>query len=140
MIPGTVAGVTAPARQASGSSDPTATPLPANVSVQLDTVYEEYENGDLTSSNAPGQVEIQGTNVGIDIHAGNASEFNAMVTALEGLGLQVTAVSDTDDVVEGLLPIAQLPAAAQVTGSPAIAPMLNPISSSGSGMITDTYY
>jgi hypothetical protein len=126
VIPGTVAGVINSGPSSSGSSDPTTNPLPANVSVQLDTVYEEYENGDLTSSTSPGQVEIQGTNVGIDVHAGTASDFNSMVTALENLGLQVTAVSATDDVVEGLLPIAQLPAAAQVAGSPAIAPILNP--------------
>jgi hypothetical protein len=94
--------------------------------VSLDTIYQEYENGDLTSSNAPNQVEIQGTNVGIDVHAATASDFNSMVSALQALGMQVTSSSDADDVVEGFLPIAQLPAAAQVVGSPAIAPIFNP--------------
>jgi hypothetical protein len=107
--------------------------------VILDSVYEEYEAGDLSSSTAPGQVEIQGSSVGVDIHAASASDFATMVTALETLGLQVTAVSGADDLVEGLLPIAQLPAAAQVVGSPAIAPVLYPNSFAGE-MTTGTYY
>jgi hypothetical protein len=126
-----IAGLTSSGSSSSGSTDPTASSLPPNVSVQLATVYEEFENGDLTSSTAPGQVEIQGTNVGVDIHAGNATDFNTMVAALESLGLEVTASSNTDDVVEGYLPIAQLPAAAAVAGSPAIGPILNPNSFSG---------
>jgi hypothetical protein len=127
-----------PTVTSSGSSTPT-NPLPDNVSVLLDAIYEEYEAGDLTASTAPGQVEVQGTSVGVNIHAASASDFATMVTALENLGLQVGAVSDADDVVEGLLPIAQLPAASQVVGSPAIAPVLYPNSSAGE-MTTGTYF
>jgi hypothetical protein len=134
-LPGSTTSTPGPSFGSAGStgssggtgSSGTTSPLPDNVSVLLNTIYQEYESGDLTSSNSPGQVEIQGSNVGIDVHAGNASEFAEMVTALQSLGMQTTAVSNTDDIVEGLLPIAQLPAAAQVTGSPAINPILVPV-------------
>ena len=110
----------------SGSGSTTSTPLPANVSSLLGTVYQEFQNGDLPTTAKPGQVEIQGTNVGIQIRSTSPSNFSATVAAAESLGLQVTIISDTFDTVVGFLPIAQLPAVAQLTGSPSIAPVLYP--------------
>jgi hypothetical protein len=102
-------------------------PLPSNVSPLLDTVYEEYLNGDLPASTGqPGQVELQGTNVGVEIHTKSPSDFSIMVTAAESLGLQVNSISETSGTVTGFLPIGALPAAAQLPGSPAIAPLLYP--------------
>jgi hypothetical protein len=49
-----------------------------------------------------------------------------MVAAAQSLGLQVTTTSDTYDIVTGFMPIAQLPSLAQLSGSPAITPMLYP--------------
>jgi len=96
--------------------------------VLLDTVYEKYENGDLPSPTMqPGQVEIQGSTVGVQIHASNPSDFDTMVADAESLGLQMTDVSDAYDIVVGYLPIAELPSAAQLPGSPSIAPLLYPI-------------
>jgi hypothetical protein len=112
----------------SGSGSTTTTPLPANASALLDTVYEEYLNGDLPTTASPGQVEIQGTNVGIEIRSSSPSNFSATVAAAESLGLQVTTVSDAYDTVVGFLPIAQLPAAAQLSGAPSITPLLYPTS------------
>ncbi len=48
-----------------------------------------------------------------------------MVANAESLGLQVTTVFDSYDMIVGFLPIAQLPAAAQLAGSPSITPVLN---------------
>jgi hypothetical protein len=118
--PGTGSGTS------SGSGSTTNTPLPANVSTLLDTVYDEFQNGDLPTTAQPGQVEIQGTNVGIEIRSSSPSNFSATIAAAESLGLQVTTVSDAFDIVVGFLPIAQLPAIAQLSGSPSITPVLYP--------------
>ena len=92
----------------------------------LDTVYEEYEDGDLPTTAQPGQVEIQGTNVGVQLTTSNSSDFAAMLSAAESLGLQVTTSSATYNTVVGFLPIAELPAAAQLTGAPSITPLQSP--------------
>jgi hypothetical protein len=102
-------------------------PLPANASVLLDTVYEEFVNGDLPASTMhPGQVEIQGSNVGIQIQTNNPSDFATIVADAESLGLQVTDASNAYDIVVGFLPIAELPSVAQLPGSPSITPLLDP--------------
>jgi hypothetical protein len=122
-----------------GSSSPTSpvttpgsttssNPLPANVSTLLDTVYEEYENGTLPASTGqPGGVEIQGSDVGIQIQTSNASDFNTLVADAESLGLQVTDSSAAYNIVVGFLPISALPGAAQLAGSPSITPLLYPV-------------
>jgi hypothetical protein len=92
----------------------------------LDTVYQEFQNGDLPTTNEPVQVEIQETNVGIQIHSSDPTDFASIVANAENLGLQVTIMSDSFDIVVGFLPIANLPAIAQLSGSPSITPVLNP--------------
>ncbi len=62
----------------------------------------------------PGQVEIQGSDVGVQIQISNASDFNTMMADAEGLGLQVTDSSAAYGIVEGYLPIAELPSAAEL--------------------------
>jgi hypothetical protein len=89
-------------------------------------VYQEFQNGDLPTTNEPGQVEIQGNNVGIQIHSSDPTDFASMVANAENLGLQVTIESDSFDIVVGFLPIANLPAIAQLSGSPSITPVLTP--------------
>jgi hypothetical protein len=100
-------------------------PLPSNVSALLDTIYQEFKNGDLPTTNQPGQVEIQGNNIGIQIHGSDPASFASMVANAESMGLQVTTVSDSFDTVVGFLPIANLPAIAQLAGSPSITPLLS---------------
>jgi hypothetical protein len=101
--------------------------LPANVSALFDTIYEEYESGTLPASTGkPGQFEIQGSDVGVQIETSNSSEFSTLVADALSLGLQVTESSAAYNIVEGFLPISALPAAAQLPGSPSITPMLNP--------------
>ena len=89
-------------------------------------MYQEFQNGDLPTTNEPGQVEIQGINVGIQIHSSDPTDFASMVANAENLGLQVTIMSDSFDIVVGFLPIADLPAIAQLSGSPSITPVFNP--------------
>jgi hypothetical protein len=122
---------TTPLPVSSGSSgsttSTTSNPLPDNVSTILGTVYEEYQNGALPTSAQPGQVEIQGSSVGVQMRSSNSADFAAMVSAAQSLGLQVTTSSAAYDMVIGFLPISELPAAAQLTGAPAITPLLYPL-------------
>jgi hypothetical protein len=116
QAPGTTSGSSG----SSGSFNPTS-PLPPNVDQQLATVYEEYLNGTLpTASNQPGQPVIQGTSVEVQIHTSVPGDFNLMVSDAETLGLQVTLVDAAYDTVVGFLPIAALPAAAQLPDTPSI--------------------
>jgi hypothetical protein len=105
-----------------------ANPLPANVSTLFDTIYSEYENGTLPSPTVqPGQVEIQGSSVGVQFQTSNSSDFATMLADAESLGLQVTDSSAAYGIVDGYLPIAELPAAAQLPGSPSLTPLLYPL-------------
>jgi hypothetical protein len=119
---------TAPVSTTPVTTSPTSPslPLPANASTLLATVYQEFQNGDLPTTNEPGQVEIQGINVGIQIHSSDPTDFASMVANAENLGLQVTIESDSFDIVVGFLPIANLPAIAQLSGSPSITPVFTP--------------
>jgi hypothetical protein len=127
-----VSSTPAPVSSGSGSSgSPTTTtttsnPLPDNVSAVLDTIYTEYENGNLSTTTGPGQVEIQGSSVGVQMRTSNSADFAAMVSAAQSMGLQVTTSSAAYDTVIGFLPISELPAVAQLTGAPAITPLLYP--------------
>ena len=105
-----------------------ANPLPANVSTLLGTIYSEYENGILPSPTVqPGQVEIQGSSIGVQFQTSNSSDFATMLADAESLGLQVTDSSAAYGIVDGYLPIAELPAAAQLPGSPSLTPLLYPL-------------
>ncbi len=101
--------------------------LPPNASQQLEIVYEEFLNGQSpTTTNQPGQPVIVGTNVEVEIRTINPSEFDSMVAAEVSIGLQVTTSAPAYDMVVGFLPIAQLPAAAQISGTPALAAVTYP--------------
>jgi hypothetical protein len=58
-------------------------------------------------------VEIKGTSVGIDAHMKAGGDFGTYVSALSSLGMQIQRQDATHGIVEGLLPIGQLLAAAQ---------------------------
>jgi hypothetical protein len=103
-----------------GTGTTSTNPLPDNVAAVLDTVYEEFQNGTLPTSSQPGQVEIQGSNVGVQIHVSNSADFSSVLSQAQSLGLQVTTSSAAYDLIDGFLPIAQLPAAAQLSGAPSI--------------------
>lgn len=102
-------------------------PLPANVASALDTIYDEYESGTLPTSNGPGQIEIQGNNVGVTIKVTNPSDFATVSAEAQGLGLQVTGDSPSTDTIAGWLPISELPAVAQLADAPIIAPIYGPV-------------
>jgi hypothetical protein len=97
----------------------------------LGTVYQDYLNyeaaggtGTFTSSES-GQIFISGTSVGVDIQTSPAN-FNAMLQAMEVYGMQVTATAPQVGVIEGYLPIAQLPTVAANADLEGLAPIYIP--------------
>jgi len=88
----------------------------AKAGQDLITIYQEFvkqgSSATFTSSKA-GVIRFQGTNVGIDAHA--SGNFSSLVTAMTNLGMKVQTQDATHGIVEGYLPISQLPAAAQNT-------------------------
>jgi hypothetical protein len=77
------------------------------------------------SSTFANQIYLSGTSVGVTITL-DGSNFNTMVSQLESIGMNVTATMSQDGLVEGYLPIGQLPTVlgyASVTG---ISPVYKP--------------
>jgi hypothetical protein len=110
----------------------TSTTLPANVAAALQSLYQEYESQGGGDSFTPGQpsdklLVISGTSVGVDLKIGSGADFNTVLSQLQADGLQVSSSSATYGLIDGVLPIAQLPAAAQLAASvtPTSRPILN---------------
>lgn len=109
----------------------------ARAGEQLLTIYQEYQA--FTTANDQGQfhssqadlVDIRGTTVGLDVSG--VGDFNALQTTLRNQGMQITGVDPVRRIVEGFLPIAQLPTIAanpQVSGIlPVYKPFLNSVGS-----------
>jgi hypothetical protein len=105
---------------ASGSPDP----LPANVAAALQTLYQEYQSsnydgGDSDDFTAPSDktLIISGSNVEVSLKIGSGTDFNAALSQLQSDGMQVGSSSSAYGLIQGMLPIAQLPAAAQIAAS-----------------------
>jgi hypothetical protein len=97
-------------------------PLPANVAAALQSLYQEYESqggGDTFTPSQPSDklLQISGTRVAVRLKLGSDSDFNTALAQIQSDGMQVSASSPTYGLIEGLLPIAELPAAAQVAAS-----------------------
>jgi hypothetical protein len=106
--------------------------FPPTVAPALVTIYQAYiqNPSDFTvppSPDAAQQVLIQGSNVGIEVHVSNPADFDAVVADLQNAGMQILASSATYDLIDGLLPIAQLPTVAQLPQMPSIGAMFRPI-------------
>lgn len=109
----------------------------ARAGQQLLTIYQEYQGylarndqGQFQSSQAR-FVEIRGTSVGLDVSG--VGDFSALQTTLRNQGMQITGVDTTRRIVEGFLPISQLPTIAvnpQVSGIlPIFKPFFNSVGS-----------
>jgi len=100
----------------------------AKAGQDLFTIYQEFVNqgssATFTSSKA-GVIRFQGTSVGIDAHWAGGN-FLSYVTALTDLGMKVQTQDPTSGIVEGYLPISQLPAAAQNAQTLSLSPIYIP--------------
>ncbi len=116
-------------------SNPPGTP-PANLappSSRSTRKFEAYESsgasGPFRTTGLNGLV-INGTSVGIQVKAQNTGDFTTFVSTLQSDGMQVLDSSSTYGLVDGMLPIAQLPTVAQLPQTQSVMPMFNPILSS----------
>ncbi|MBX6314631.1 MAG: S8 family serine peptidase, partial [Isosphaeraceae bacterium] len=103
----------------------------AKAGQDLVSIYEEYQafvqgggGGQFTSQKA-GIIRMQGNLVGID--ARGRGDVGDYTTALQKLGMQVQAVDPVNRIVEGMLPIDQLPAAVALPNTVGIDPIYKPI-------------
>lgn len=109
------------------SSTSTATSLPPNVAAALNSLYQEYESsgGSLPSGYSNSLLEISGDSVGVNLQMNPAiGDFSSFLSQLESDGLTVTSSSATYGLVDGMLPIGDLPAVAQLAAS--VTPMAPP--------------
>ena len=105
-----------------GSSTTSPGPLSANVAAALQSLYQEYENAGGGSTFTPSQpsdnqLQISGTSVGVNLKMGSAGDFSTFLSQLQSDGLQVSSSSATYGLVDGMLPIGDLPTIAQVAAS-----------------------
>lgn len=95
-------------------SNPNVTIVTELGGAQLGSVYQEYLNYEAAggtgtfSPTEASSIYFNGTSVGVDIRSTPAN-FNAMLGAMEVYGMQVTATVPQIGLIEGFLPIAQLP-------------------------------
>jgi hypothetical protein len=96
--------------------------LPANVAAALQSLYQEYESQGGGARFTPSQpsdklLQIRGTSVAVSLKLASGSNFDTALAQLQADGMEVGASSPIYGLIEGLLPIAELPAAAQVAAS-----------------------
>jgi hypothetical protein len=107
--------------------------LPANVSEELQSLYTQYQSyvssGDSGTFSPTGvnQLVISGTDVGIMVKDNDSADFNTLITELQSDGMQILDSDFTYGLIEGMLPIAQLPTIAQLPQTLSVVPMFNPI-------------
>jgi hypothetical protein len=104
-----------------------ATPM-ANVTSDLKAVFSAFQGGSTTptlTTQFP-MLRFQGNSVGVNIKASNGN-FAAMVTALTNLGMTINTQSAAFGLVEGFLPINQLPTASALPAVASIVPNFKPM-------------
>jgi hypothetical protein len=105
-----------------GTTSSSSGTLPSNVSAALQSLYQEYESQGGGSSFTPSLpsdqlLQISGTSVVVSLKIGSSSNFSTALSQLQSDGLQVSSSSSTYDLIDGMLPIGELPAAAQIAAS-----------------------
>jgi hypothetical protein len=116
------------------SATPAANPLEAMVAAKaspvLSTIYNQFtaydqagSPGQFTSTDS-GQVEMSGSAVGVDIRL--LGNFQGNLANMEAIGMDVTATDPNIGLVEGFLPIGQLPPVAVDPNLVAVTPVLVP--------------
>ena len=103
----------------------------ANLGGQLISVYQTYlhDGGDAVQvAKAFPLFQFQGNKIRIDVTGNNTGDFNAYVTALKNLGMDVGLSSATYARVTGFAPVSALPTIASLPQTLAGVPDLKPVS------------
>jgi len=118
---------------ASATGSAGSTSLPANVSGPLQSLYQQYEafvssggSGDFSPTGL-NKLEIDGTNVGINVYTSDSANFDTLLSQLQSDGLQVTSDSAAYGTIDGTISIAQLAAIAQISPNISISPIYRPM-------------
>jgi hypothetical protein len=103
------------------------------VSAQLQSLYSQYESyesaggsGTFSPTGVNG-LEISGTDVGINFQTSNAAALGTDLSQLQSDGLQISIESATYGTIDGKLPIAELPAVAQISTSASVTGLISPM-------------
>jgi len=110
--------------------DPTAVkngPL-AKAGQDLLAIYQKFQQkgGTSITPTDAGGIKTDGTNVGIQAHMASG-DFFKYIASLNALGMKTTASDPGSGTVEGMLPIAMLPSAAQNSQTLSLEPIYNAI-------------
>jgi hypothetical protein len=104
------------------------------VAAPLQVLYGEfqssnYDGGDSDDFTAPTDklLQISGSSVAVSLKIGSGTDFATALSQLQSDGMQVSTSDSTYALIEGMLPISELPAAAQVAAS--VTPVSPPLRS-----------
>ena len=98
----------------------------------LGAIYQEFITYETAGSHGTFQpveanrILFNGTTVGVDVRF-TGGDFNTLVSQLKGIGMQVTATSPGTEIVEGYLPIGQLPVVAANGLTTSLSPIYKPV-------------
>jgi hypothetical protein len=100
----------------------------ANAGQDLINIYQAYLSAGNTTNLASqfSQIKFGAGTVGVDINWNGSGDFNGYTNALTNLGMQVTTTSATYGIVEGFLPVAQLPTVAEEPQTLSLTPIYKP--------------
>jgi hypothetical protein len=98
----------------------------AKAGPDLIAIYQAFGpsgSGNLPAGGATSILRV-GNSVGVDIRA--SGDVNALTATLTGLGMQIQSTDPNTHIIEGLLPIAQLPSVAQLSQVTSMMPIYAP--------------
>jgi hypothetical protein len=98
----------------------------AKAGPDLIAIYQAFGpsgSGNLPAGSAT-SILREGTSVGVDIRS--SGDVNALAATMTGLGMQIRATDPNTHIVEGFLPIAQLPTVAQLSQVTSMTPIYAP--------------
>src|SRR5271157_1439857 len=104
----------------------------ANLGADLVNIYETYENSGATAAALAAKYpayEFNGSSVMIGLNSN--TDFSGLQTQVTNLGMQVVAADPSVQLIEGWLPINELPTAAELPELFSGHPVILPVASSG---------
>ena len=94
---------------------------------QLYSQFLSYSGSGTFTTTLSKTIMVQGTSVGVDLVFNGSGDFNTQIAQLQGVGMKITATNAKLGIVEGYLPISELPAIARDGYISNIAPIYKPI-------------